>query len=112
MCENEKVRLDCAGAYGLHVSPSLGALRVTTKLKKESYLFQNCSFSANYTNIFKKELQKVSKRVSLFPGWRLLGHLWSSKLILDSKNEPQKPPDCSQSDPDVAEYTPKGRPKW
>ena len=43
-CENEKVCLDCAGAYGLHMSPSLGVLRVTKKLKKKSKLFQNRSF--------------------------------------------------------------------
>ena len=58
------------------MSPSLGVLRVTKKSKKKSYLFQNCYFLANYTNIFKKELQKVSQRVSLFPGWRLLGQSW------------------------------------
>ena len=30
-CENEKVRLDCAGAYGLHVSPSLKTPDATKK---------------------------------------------------------------------------------
>ena len=43
-CENEKGRLDFAGAYGLHMSPSLGALRVTKQMKKKMNLFQNRSY--------------------------------------------------------------------
>ena len=55
-CENEKVCLDCAGAYGLHMSPSFGALSVTKKLKKKSNLFQNPSFLQK--KIFKKRAPK------------------------------------------------------
>ena len=50
----------------------------------------------------------VSRRVTLFPGWRLLGHLWSPKLIFDSKSEPTAPPKCSQGPTNG----PKMIPKW
>jgi len=43
-CENRKVCLDCAGAYGLHMSPSLGALRATQKSNKKRDIFQNRLF--------------------------------------------------------------------
>ena len=100
--------LDCAGAYGLHMSPSLGALRVTKKLKKKSNLFQNPSFLQKKQKSSKKELQKVSKRVREFPGWRPLGHLWSSKLIFASKSEPTAPPKCPQGPKHASKMIPKG----
>ena len=43
-CENGKVCFDCAGAYGLHMSPSHGALRATQKSKKKGNLFENRFF--------------------------------------------------------------------
>ena len=49
--EHEKVRLDCAGVYGLHMSPSLGALRMTKKLKKTSTYFR--------TPLFRQKMQKM-----------------------------------------------------
>ena len=49
-CENEKVCLDCAGAYGLHMSPSLEALNATQKSKKK-YMFQVSLFSPTISNI-------------------------------------------------------------
>ena len=99
--------LDCAGAYGLHMSPSLGALRVTKKLKKQATYFRTALFSKNQT-YSKKEVHKVSKRVSLFPGWRLLGHLWSPKLIFDSKSESTAPPKCSQGPKNASKMISKG----
>ena len=66
-------------------------------------------FLARMLNILEKELQKVSKRVTLFPGWRLLGHLWSPKLIFDSKSEPTAPPKCSQGPKNASKMIPKGQ---
>ena len=34
-------------------------------------------------------LQKVSKRVSLYRGWRLLGHLCSPSVFSDTKSAPK-----------------------
>ena len=43
-CEHGKVRLDYAGAYGLHMSPSLGALKATNKLMKSATYSRDRSF--------------------------------------------------------------------
>ena len=102
------MRLDCAGVYGLHMSPSLGALRVTKKLKKKTTYFRTPIFNKKKRRYSKKELQKVSKRLRGFRGWRLLGHLWSPKLIFDSKSEPTAPPKCSQGPKNASKMIPKG----
>ena len=94
--ENGKVRFDCTGAYGLPMSPSLGALRVTKKLKKKTTHFRTFFLNKKTRKILKNDIQKVSKRVSLFRWWRLLGHLWNPKLIFDSKSEPTAPPKVPQ----------------
>ena len=100
--------MDCAGAYGLHMSPSLGVLRVTKKFKKKSKLFQNRSFLQTQRKYSKKDLQKVSKRVRGFPGKRFLGHLASPKLIFDAKSEPTAPPKCPQGPKHASKMIPKG----
>ena len=74
-CDNEKVRLDCAGAYGLHVSPSLKALDATKK-SQNKICFKYAICSSKVQNCLKNELPNVSKWVTLFWWWRLLGHLW------------------------------------
>ena len=75
-CENEKVRLDCAGAYGLHVSPSRKALDATKKSQKKQMCFKYAVFSSQVQKWLKNNVPNVSKWVSLFWWWRLLGHLW------------------------------------
>ena len=75
-CENEKVRLDCAGAYGLHVSPSRKALDATKKSQKKQMCFKYAVFSSKVQKCLKNDLPNVSKWVRGFRGWRLLGHLW------------------------------------
>ena len=50
----------------------------------------------------------VSKKVSLFPGWGPLGHLWSPKLIFDAKSEPTAPPKCPQGPKHASKMIPKG----
>ena len=75
-CENEKVRLDCAGANGLHVSPSLKAPDATTKSQKKQMCFKYVIFSSKILKYLKNDLPTVSKWGSLFWWWRLLGHLW------------------------------------
>ena len=49
-----KLRLDCPGAYGLHMRPSLGALRVTNKLKKQINIFQDRSFQLKHKCVNEK----------------------------------------------------------
>ncbi len=77
-CQNGKVCLDCAGVYGLHMSPSRGALRTTQKSKRKRDIFQNRFFFSKNWKYVKKELQKVSQRVSLFRWWRLFGGSWDT----------------------------------
>ena len=74
--ENEKVRLDCAGANGLHVSPSRKALDATKKSPKKKMCFKYAVFSSKVQKCLKHDLPNVSKWVSRFRGRRLLGHLW------------------------------------
>ena len=49
-----------------------------------------------------------SKRVTLFPGWHLLAHLWSPRLMFDSKSEPTAPPKCPQGPKHASKMIPKG----
>ena len=70
-------------------------------------------------------LQKVSTYVSLFPGWRLLGHLWRPSLIFDTKNaskvlqkwtqgcksDPKRVPKLSKCVKDHLSFWAKGRHK-
>ena len=44
--ESEKVCLDCAGAYGLHMSPSLKAPDATNKSLKKQMCFKYAFFSS------------------------------------------------------------------
>ena len=83
-CENEKVRLDCAGAYGLHMSPSLKAPDATKKSLKNKCVSSTHFVHQKYKKCCKNDLQNVSKWLRKFPGWRLLGHLWRhySKHVL------------------------------
>ena len=83
-CENEKVRLDCAGAYGLHMSPSLKAPDATKKSQKKQMCFKYAIFSSKIRKCLKNDLPTVSKWLREFRGWRLLGHLWRhySKHVL------------------------------
>ena len=53
-CENEKVCLDCAGAYGLHVRPSLKAPEASNKSQKNTYVFQVCDLFIKITKISEK----------------------------------------------------------
>ena len=55
----------------------------------------------------EKGVQLVSRRVTLFPGWRLLGHLWSPKLIFDAKSEPTAPPKCPHGPEHALKMIPK-----
>jgi len=66
--KNGKVCLDCAGVYGLHMSPSREALRATQKTKKKESLFPKCLFEGANTKLCEKWSQKVSKKLTLFRG--------------------------------------------
>ena len=53
-CENEKLRLDCAGAYGLHMSPSLKAPDATKKSQQKTDVFQVRDFFIKNIKISEK----------------------------------------------------------
>ena len=65
--------MDCAGAYGLHVSPSLGALRVIKKSKKKTPPISEPFFLAKTTEIFKKKAPKGLQKGDGISGQTLLG---------------------------------------
>ena len=76
--------LDCAGAYGLHVSPSLGAVRVANKWRKATTYFRTVIFCRKIIcekNRAPKGLQK-GKGIS---GKTPLGAPLDPKLIFDPK---------------------------
>ena len=75
---------------------------------KKEMCFKNTFFLTKIRKSMKNDLQKVSKWVSAKRGWRLLGHLWSPKLIFDSKSEPTAPPKCSQGPKNASKMIPKG----
>ena len=95
-------RTDCIWAHHLERP------RWSTNRRKNTVSFIML-FLAKKHKFSKTELQKLSKRVTLFPGWRLLGHLWSSKLIFDSKSEPTTPPKCSQWPKKTSKIIPTGQ---
>ena len=97
--EKGKVCLDCTGVYGLHMSPYHGMLSATQNRRKKPPHSLNTFF---YTICVKKHenmFQKVSKWVTLFRWWRLLGHPWRPSLFFDPQNEPTARPKCLQSAP-------------
>ena len=49
--ENRKVRFDCTGAYGLHMSPSRGAPGATQKSRKKVAPPQNLFFRHFFTDL-------------------------------------------------------------
>ena len=48
--------------------------------------FKYVIFSSEIQKCLKNDLPNVSKWVTLFWWWRLLGHLWRPTLIFDTKN--------------------------
>ena len=88
------------------------------QIEEKNRLIQNRVFAKEWTMVIN-ELQEVSKRVTPKRGKRLLGHLWSSKLIFDSQSEPTVPPKWSQGPkkktqtnyPKTAKDDPKGDPE-
>ena len=67
--------------------------------EKKQPISEPLFLATNYKNIQKRDpkgLQKVPKCSSLFWGFCPLGHLWSPKLIFDSKSEPTAPPKVPQ----------------
>ena len=97
-----------AGAVQTHFSI------FTLFLKNSSYM---TSCGVHVGGSFHQKLlflmKKGSKKVTAFPGWRPLGHLWSPKLIFDAKSEPTAPKvppgtqTCFKNDPKRAKNDPK-----
>ena len=102
-CENEKVRLDCAGAYGLHMSPSLKAPVAAKKIHKKQMCFKYAIVSSKIRKCLKNDLPNVTKWVSKIWGWRLLAPL---APLFETCTQT-----CSKSGPKIAKMPPKGLPK-
>ena len=69
--------------------------------------FRTALFSKKIGHVQKKKLQKVSRRVPPKRGWRLLGHLWSPKLIFGSESEPTASPKVPQGPKKSSKWSPK-----
>ena len=67
-CENEKVRLDCAGAYGLHMSPSLKAPDATKTSLKNRCVSSTYFFHQKYENVSKMIPKMCPNAVGYFGG--------------------------------------------
>ena len=63
---NRKVRFDCTGAYGLHVSPRCGAPKAAQKYTKKHTDSRNLFVLRKNRKFMKNDTQKVSKWVRLF----------------------------------------------
>jgi hypothetical protein len=66
MKENRKVRFDCTGAYGLHMSPHRGAPRATQNYTKKQTDSRNPFFLGKIRKYTKSDTQKISKWVRVF----------------------------------------------
>ena len=74
--KNGKVCLDCAGVYGLHMSPSLEALRATQKTKKKESLFPKGFFDGANAKIFENMVPKCLQKGEFISGVNPLGRSW------------------------------------
>ena len=101
--------LDCAGVYGLHMSPSRGALRATQNRRKKGTYFRTAFLAKTNENVRKKSSKRSPNGWVYFGGERpgaLLGHLWGPSPFLNTENEPKVPPGAanySKSDPKEAQ---------
>ena len=66
MKENRKMRFDCTGVYGLHMSPHRGAPRATQNYTKKQTDSRNPFFLGKIRKYTKNDPQKVSKWVRVF----------------------------------------------
>ena len=100
--ESEKVCLDCAGAYGLHVSPSLKAPDATNKSQKKHMCFKYAIFHQKYKNVWKMTSHMCPNGWLYFGGgasWGTLGAIIRNmypkvlqKWSQDCKNASKKAP--------------------
>jgi len=72
--KNGKVCFDCAGVYGLHMSPSRAALRATQKTKKKESLFSKGVFEGANAKICEKVIPKGLQKREFISGVSPLGH--------------------------------------
>jgi hypothetical protein len=85
-----------------------------SKLNKKEACFTDILFYIQNTQTYGKCFQKVSKRVSLFRGWRVFGGSWrtfgaptSFGWVSDTKKEATAPPKCSQEPKITSKLIPK-----
>ena len=98
--ENRKVRFDCTGAYGLHMSPHRGKPRATqnyTKKQTDSRNFLFFEKSENIQKVTPKRSPNGWLYFSLTSLWRPLGHHWCPSPFFNTKNEPKVLPKCHRS---------------
>jgi len=97
MKENRKVRFDCTGAYGLHMSPHRGTPKATQNYTKKPIDSRNLFFLGKIRKCTKIDHQKVSKSVTLFLAnvpWAPLGHHWCPSPFFNPENESKVLPKC------------------
>ena len=77
--ENRKVRLDCGGAHIWHVRPRPGTPKVARNYIQNTHRIQEPFCSEETTRIMKNDIEKVSKRVTLYRAnwpWAHIGAPW------------------------------------
>ena len=109
-CENEKVRLDCAGAYGLHMSPSLKAPDATKKSLKKQMCFKYAFFHQKYENVSKMTPKMCPNAVVYFGGgasWSTCGAITRNMYPKVIQKWSQDCKSASKRDPKIVEVNPK-----
>ena len=95
MRENRKVRFDCTGAYGLHLSPHRGVPRATQNYIKKQTDSRNLFFLRKIRKYAKSDTRKVSKWVSLFLANVPWAPLWTQLVpypVLEDEKDAQSDP--------------------
>ena len=107
-CKNGKVCLDCAGVYGLHMSPiPWSAQGDPQNEEKSESISEGFFWGSKYENMWKHGSKMSPKRWLYFRGeplGALLAHLWCSKSFLTQKVKPKS----SKNVPNGPQVTPKG----
>ena len=100
--------MDCAGVYGLHMSPSREALRATQKTKKKASLFPKGFFEGANTKICEHMVPKCLKKGDFISGVSPLGRSWRTFGIRSRFLTKKVKPESSKRVAKGPKVTPKG----